>query len=67
MAIAFRMYKPAVICSHRVNYVGFIDQTNRDRSLKMLYQLFTSTLKTWPDVEFMTSDKLGRIINNDTT
>ena len=64
IAIAFRMHKPAVISSHRINYVGFIDETNRDRTLKMLYHLLTSSLKSWPDIEFMTSDQLGQIILN---
>jgi hypothetical protein len=64
MAIAFRMHKPSVITSHRINYVGFIDKTNRDRTLKMLHQLIATAIKCWPDIEFMTSDRLGRIINN---
>ena len=62
MKIAFRMHKPAVINSHRINYAGFIDQTNRDRTLKMLHQILTIALKSWPDIEFITSDQLGRII-----
>jgi hypothetical protein len=65
MAIAFRMNKPSVITSHRINYVGYIDETNRDRTLKMLSQLFTIALNRWPEIEFMTSDHLGKIINMD--
>jgi len=62
MNIAFKMGKPAVISSHRINYVGFIDPGNRDRSLNMLEQILTTAIKRWPDLEFMTSDQLGRII-----
>ncbi|MBU1568735.1 MAG: polysaccharide (de)acetylase [Proteobacteria bacterium] len=57
--IAFRWNKPAVISSHRVNYVGAIDQKNRDRGLKDLKTLLAQIMKKWPDVEFMTSVQLG--------
>jgi len=60
--IAFRMGKPAIICSHRVNYVGYIDEHNRDRSLKMLGRLLGKILLKWPEVEFMTSNNLANII-----
>lgn len=63
MDIAFRMYKPVVITSHRINYVGFIDTANRDRTLKMLHKILSTALKRWPDIEFMTSDQLGKIIS----
>ena len=55
---AFLMGKPAVICSHRINFCGFIDPDNRDRNLKMLGQLLSAVLKTWPSVEFLSSDQL---------
>ena len=63
---AFRMRKPAVICTHRINYVGFIDPANRDRNLPMLEKLLTGILKEWPDAEFMTSVQLGKLIEEDT-
>jgi hypothetical protein len=59
---AFRWGKPAVISSHRVNYIGFIDENNRSRSLKLLDTLLNSIIKKWPDVEFMTSVELGDLI-----
>jgi len=59
---AFRMSKPAVICSHRINYVGYLDPGNRDRSLKMLNEVLNGVLKKWPNVEFMTSVQLGKLI-----
>jgi len=62
--IAFRWHKPAIISSHRVNYIGAIDHRNRDRGLVQLKQLLQSILKKWPEVEFVTSDKLGKIILN---
>ena len=59
---AFRMKKPAVICSHRINYVGYLHAGNRDRSLNMLNEVLESILKKWPEVEFMTSVQLGELI-----
>lgn len=63
--IAFRWNKPAVISSHRVNYVGSIRTENREKGLKELNRLLTQVLKKWPDVEFMSSFELGEIIRND--
>ncbi len=59
---AFRWNKPAVICSHRLNYIGAIDESNRKRNLQLLDSLLRQIVKKWPDVEFMSSDKLGDII-----
>jgi hypothetical protein len=60
--IAFRMHKPAVISTHRVNYIGALDENNRTRGLKQLDELLSAVTKNWPDVEFITSDQLGDII-----
>jgi len=59
---AFFFDKPAVISSHRLNYIGFIDRNNRDRTLILLDELIGAILKKWPDVEFMSSDMLGNYI-----
>lgn len=60
--IAFKWKKPAVISSHRVNYIGFIEPENRNKGIAALRKLFKSILKKWPDVEFMTSAELGTLI-----
>lgn len=62
IAMSFRMRKPATISTHRVNYIGFLEPANRDRSLKLLKDLLSRILKKWPEVEFMTSPELGAII-----
>lgn len=62
MEIAFRCHKPATISSHRVNYMGTIDQGNRANGLKKLDILLTQIIKHWPNVEFMTSMELGDVI-----
>lgn len=56
--IAFRWGKPAVINSHRVNYIGVLDPLNREDSLKQLSRLFKEIIKHWPTVEFISSEKL---------
>ncbi len=59
---AFTLHKPAVICSHRINYVGYIDPDNRERNLKKLHELLTRIQKRWPETEFMTSAELGNLV-----
>ncbi len=63
ISTAFRYGKPAVISSHRVNYVGFINAANRDRNLRLLNLLLQSLLRRWPDVRFLSSGALGRLID----
>src|SRR5690606_25930740 len=62
--LAFKFKKPAVISSHRVNYIGGLHEENRDRSLMQLKELLNTITKKWPEVEFMTSSELGKTIKN---
>ena len=64
--IAFNWHKPAVISSHRVNYIGAIDPVNREKGLKQLKTLLGEVVKNWPDVEFMDSNKLGTLLSSTT-
>lgn len=64
ISAAFMWKKPAIIESHRVNYIGYIHSENRDRNLILLRQLLESIIKKWPEVEFMSSDQLGNVIQN---
>lgn len=59
---AFLLNKPAIIGSHRVNYIGYIDESNRDKNLKLLDLLLKKITEKWPDVEFFSSDQLGALI-----
>lgn len=59
--IAFRSKKPAIIGSHRLNYIGFIDEKNRTKNLQLLKNLLSQILKKWPDVEFVSTDELDTI------
>ena len=64
MNIAFRWGKPAVINSHRVNFIGSIFPENRENTLQEFKKLLKAALGRWPEIEFMTSDTLGTIITN---
>lgn len=59
---AFRWDKPAIISSHRVNFCGHIEESNREKGLKTLQELLEAIVKKWPDVEFMSADELGTYI-----
>jgi hypothetical protein len=61
---AFHWKKPAIISSHRTNFIGGLDVRNRDRSLELLKELIHSAQKRWDDIEFMTSAELGKLMRN---
>jgi hypothetical protein len=61
--IAFRWNKPAIISSHRVNYVGSLQPSNRKNGNDQLALLLKKMTDKWPDIEFMSSDELGRLID----
>jgi hypothetical protein len=56
--VAFQMKKPAIISSHRINFCGFVDESNRDQNLKELRALLAAVLRNWPDAEFISSVEL---------
>jgi hypothetical protein len=60
--LAFKYQKPAIIGTHRANYIGSLVQSNRDNNLKKLSLLLKSIIAKWPDVIFMSSDQLGKLI-----
>lgn len=62
---AFRWNKPAILCAHRINFVGYIDAHNRETNLALLDTLLGRIRSTWPTIEFMTSDQLGDRIKKD--
>jgi len=43
--------------------MGSLDPKNRERGLKELSELLKSIVSLWPDVEFMSSDELGDVMN----
>jgi hypothetical protein len=62
--IAFLIRKPAIIGSHRINFMGSLDEKNRTDNLKNFRKLLQEIITRWPDVEFMSSDQLADLMNN---
>lgn len=60
--IAFRWGKPAVISSHRENFIGSIFEENRDQSLEKLEDLLGKVLQRWPEVKFISTQELAKIM-----
>ena len=57
-----QMEKPAIISSHRVNYIGSLEPSNRSHGLHQLKKLLKQIVNKWNDVEFMTSAELGELM-----
>ncbi|WP_367392683.1 hypothetical protein [Lewinella sp. LCG006] len=60
--VAFRWGKPAVISSHRENFIGTIFDSNREQSLKKLSVLLVEVQKKWPKTEFISTHRLGELM-----
>ena len=61
---AFRLERPAIISSHRVNFCGQIEESNRMIGLLALRELLKRISQKWPDVEFISSGQLGDLIDD---
>lgn len=59
---AFLSGKPAIISTHRINYIGYISENFRNENLRLLTILLSQLLKQYPDIEFMSSDELGSLV-----
>ena len=58
---AFRWGQPAVLSSHRVNYIGRLVPGNGAAGARILDELLGEVLKRWPDVRFLSSDQLAAL------
>lgn len=63
ISMSFSMNKPAIISSHRVNYIGALHEKNRVNGLSQLSQLLKMITKRFPDVEFLTSAELVTLMH----
>ena len=62
---AFNNKFPAIISSHRVNYVGRIDSKNRENGLNQLSKLLNAILEKHPDTIFLDSSTFANnYLNN---
>ncbi len=62
MKIAFKWGLPSIISSHRVNYIGGIEEKNRIVNLERLLRLIKSIINIWPDVEFISTGQLVKLV-----
>lgn len=60
ISVAFKWNKPAVVGTHRINFIGSLVETNRIKNLEKLEMLLSKILKKWPDVEFISSAELAK-------
>lgn len=60
---AFYWNTPAIISTHRLNYLGYLNPKNRETNLELLSTLLGAILKKWPDVEFVSSTELANILD----
>ena len=63
IALAFKYKKPAIISSHRVNFVGAKSELNRKNGLNDLKNLLQGITSQWPDVEFISFRDINKIFN----
>ena len=61
---AFRWNKPALINTHRINYVKGRGGSHTDSNLRALSILLKEIVKRWPDVEFMSVGKFAKYLNS---
>jgi hypothetical protein len=62
ISTAFKWKKPATISIHRLNFIGFIDEDNRNYNLRLFSELISKVIKHWPDIEFISSAELGDLM-----
>lgn len=61
---AFDHNMPAIVGSHRINYVGRLDEKHRDKNLKMMKTILKQIKKSYPSVEFIDSGELANKLTN---
>ena len=59
---AFAMHKPAIISSHRLNYIGHFYPRTRQENLTRLKILIENIVKRWPDVMFVDGNRICDMI-----
>ncbi|PZW43775.1 hypothetical protein LX95_00099 [Mesonia algae] len=59
---SFFWNKPAIISIHRVNFIGSINANNRKLNLALFNELLDEIEKRWPEVEYLSSNELAKLI-----
>jgi hypothetical protein len=65
ISLSFSWRRPAIINTHRVNYIGVINPVNSDKGLRQLRTLLKKVKILWPEVEFMSTGDLGKLMTYD--
>ncbi|MHC1775902.1 MAG: hypothetical protein AB9834_10865 [Lentimicrobium sp.] len=60
---SFNNNKPAIIGTHRLNFIGSLHADNRSKSLVLLQELLDKIIIKWPEVNFMSSSQLSKLIH----
>jgi hypothetical protein len=63
ISIAFSLNKPAIISTHRVNFIGNLHPENSIKNLSLLSTLIAKILQKWPNIRFISSLDLVLMIN----
>ena len=58
---AFFWGKPAIINSHRLNFIGSLEEKNRTQNLALLKAILRKIVERWPDANFVSSDRLSEV------
>lgn len=58
---AFFWGKPAIINSHRLNFIGSLEEKNRTHNLALLKAILHKIVQRWPDANFVSSDRLSEV------
>ncbi len=59
---SFGNNSPVIVGVHRVNFIGSLVPSNREKNLALFNTLLGKIVSKWPDVEFMSTDQLGNLI-----
>ena len=59
---AFFWNKPAIISTHRINFIGSLNELNQRKNAEDFKSLIKAILKKWPEAEFLTTIELDKII-----
>lgn len=59
---AFRWNKPAILSTHRINFIGGLDEKNRDENIKEFRALLKAIVSKWPNIEFMSTQDLIKVM-----
>ncbi len=62
---SFYNNKPAIIGTHRLNFIGSLHADNRTKNLALLQELLDKIIIKWPEVNFMSSSQLSKLIHDE--